>query len=1344
MKYILQENVKNLKLQLEHYKKQLSTYNNHKTEDAEKLWNASLFFANIILESNHAGFDISEKELNEFTENYEKQNKETVNLKELFSIFWLRKIFGNIYVPSVIRKTARDYENKKNKHKELLFIKHLKVELGLDETTSDELDELIKSFESIHKISLDKNWLFDSQYFKAKKDNSVLKINGVDYFTKLLENWTTFKYINELLKHKRSKYDSNISIKKRTYNKIYKQHKTLYPKTPTLDDLIQTNTIIASPHDYLIPTRSGNPNFIFDLAGSIKAIIWQKLIDDETFNNDNQRILKFLSYSKYDDHRQDIVSHLSLEAKTRFLKTALEMVLNEPDLSTTEQEFDKAFLEEEIASRNCWNNNIKIESDDLKSTDDIYDLYDQMYKVSDDYNGNLFFSQDSRADLSYLIDELLVLDNEYPEKTDSNNFDYPHYPITKQFLLQGLSKPYLLWETTYFLKTRGSTRLPYLLIEKNLASLAFRLLDNTEIEVLPYETVSQVRTKMLKVAIQLIFDKMTSTHNFDKDKFANIIFQIFKEINRDKFQLIRNSRTIELYEQNIADKKERENVLLSTIENYSQSINSFPKKAKLSIISQHLTILLERVDFYLPTRELSNGSWHLPLHKLDYLSWLSKVTINCQLKNEKLETNIDQTIAKVFQKTYLSAIEKISITKTDYSSLESKDSVPSWYLDNEHLDNIDWVFPFILLKRSSTFSKFLNPSIDFNSDEDIYNDFNQYSAKRLRSHLFIFLSVLKSINNRNSNLFRLQKESNKIKNNLEAGILNILRKNATQHEKNKIDILDEFFERSFGSSNKGELIPQIANSINWFSDKKEIINVITKTSDLTRLLIIVDWITAEGLKKELIKKIKKSKITEFIESKRWNPEIELIITKLTYHPKLVKQTKEALDYWKKNVSTHGKKDLEKVTYLVELMLAYNDKNEAVLDAIEVPEHTSYKVHKEFEVDSYKQFFRGLIRFDTNPESAYQIFDNLHHQFPQHSNISLNRFAAKINLASKNKETILFEEALDEWEQMKQNIPDIYLEHIKDNVWNNQLTAYYHLENKDEFDKLYLEIPFTYQMKEDMVELRIGMLLKDQLREDAKKVLFRATEYHKDSSGRIPKFIRKLKAKLDDETDIKFLQNNFNEIFASQPKTLIQIFPDRLNAENKLGSFITKEVALSSSKMLDKINSIRDVGLEDKYNDVVQLALDARISQWGWQVKDQARGGFSANHKKYNPGERDIIVCDSNGDGLMVCEAFVWKDKPTAESHINKIFNYDHKRKNFIILIYDKRKFQNFDTNWNKYKNDVLPNLSYPTEFVVKKSKWKELTKRFGYKSSAIRVGSSNHGKGTKIFHIMLNLNYRVK
>jgi hypothetical protein len=160
--------------------------------------------------------------------------------------------------------------------------------------------------------------------------------------------------------------------------------------------------------------------------------------------------------------------------------------------------------------------------------------------------------------------------------------------------------------------------------------------------------------------------------------------------------------------------------------------------------------------------------------------------------------------------------------------------------------------------------------------------------------------------------------------------------------------------------------------------------------------------------------------------------------------------------------------------------------------------------------------------------------------------------------------------------------------------------------------------------------------------------------------------------------------------------------------------------------------------------VVQLALDARISQWGWQIKDQSRGGSSGSQGSTNPGERDLIICDSNGDILIVCEAFIWSNFKIAQAHIIKNFNYTHKRKNFIILIYDKRLYRNFDKNWNNYKNTTLPKIKYPLGFDLKKSKWKELTGRFGHKSSGIKVGCSKHGKDTKIFHIMVNLNYRIK
>ena len=1339
MKYIIEENIKNLKLILNRYTKKVTSYSSTSIHDAEKLWNAPLFFANILLSSDYSEPSVSDKELEGFKKKYELKNNVEIDLDFLFSKFWLRNVLGKIYIPTVIRKVTLEYKDRRNKLNELLFLKNLKLNHEFVEISLNEIKQSIKVYENQENQKIDSNWLFNSHFLKKKNNNSLFEINFNEHYTHLLENWERFKFINELLEYKNNKYKKSVIIERSSLLKIHTGHKSIFDKIPSLNDFLDKNILSETTKGYSISMRSEGSDYFFYLAGKIKAIIWQKLLNNNTFENDKQRILKMLSYSNFKEYRGSMITYLSENAKKRFKESAFKIVFDEPDLLPIENETDKVFLDHGMTSRNYW----CYEIDELKETNNIHELYDRMLQVSDSSESDLFYTQDTRSGLYYLVSELLRMDNEYSDNSNINNFNNPNYPLTKRLLLEGLTKPYLLWSSACFLETQATNRLPYLLVEEEFQTLAFRLLDNIAIEVLPDETVLQIKTKILKIAIKLILDDITSNPNYDNQRLTNTIFQIFKEINRSKFEHINNSRTIERYEQMIIDKKNRESTLLNTIEEYSLN-NNFIKKANTSIVSKLLPLLLDKVNYYLPNRELANGHWHFPLYKLDYLSWLSKVTVSCQLKKENLNINTEKAIAKAFIECYLSAIEKTKIQKKNYDSHETIMAIPSWYLYNENLDNIDWFFPFLLLSNNGVLSKLLDPSINFNLNKGIYDELNRYSIQRLRSHLFILLSTLDYINNHTSGLYSLRKKTKGLKINLENSIVEILKGNSTRSNTHKIDILNEFFERGYTRSQKGELIPYLANSINWFSHKKNIINVLIKTSDLIRLLIIVDWVTAEGVKKELIKKIKKSKITEFLKAQRSFTEIEILITKLTYQPKLIDHAKVALEYWKKIVTSYSKKDLEKTSYLVSLMIAYNNKNEDALNAIEVPEYKSFKIHNEFNFDNYKQFFRGLIRYKTNPKSSYGIFEKLYHQFPNHETIALNRFGAKVKWALNEKNRSLFEEALEEWKQIKSNISDSKFENIKYNVWVNQLTAYYNLHNTIEFNKLYLSIPIPYQMKEDMVGLKIKMLLKNQLRQDAKKTLYRAIDYHKDSSGKIPKFIKKLKEKLHDATDIKFLQNNFNEIFSSHPKTLIKIFPNSLNSENKIEKFITKEFALAGSKMLDKINSIREIKLEDKYNDLIQLGIEARISQWGWQIKDQTRGGFSANKNLYNPGERDIVICDSNSDVLLVCEAFMWKDKLTAENHINKIFNYYHKRKDFIILIYDKRQYKNFDKNWNNYVQQILPSLSYPEDFHLKKNKWKDLTNRFGYKSSAIKVGSSIHGKNTKIFHIMINLNYRAR
>ena len=127
MKYSIEQKLKKLKLLLEHYKKSLNTYNNPISNNAEKLWNASLFFANILLESDCPRFDVSEGEFENFTTKYKKKYNAIIDVEELFSKLWIRKVLGNIQIPSVIRRTARDYEDRKDNYNELRFIHDLKT-----------------------------------------------------------------------------------------------------------------------------------------------------------------------------------------------------------------------------------------------------------------------------------------------------------------------------------------------------------------------------------------------------------------------------------------------------------------------------------------------------------------------------------------------------------------------------------------------------------------------------------------------------------------------------------------------------------------------------------------------------------------------------------------------------------------------------------------------------------------------------------------------------------------------------------------------------------------------------------------------------------------------------------------------------------------------------------------------------------------------------------------------------------------------------------------------------------------------------------------------------------------
>jgi len=1216
------------------------------------------------------------------------------------------------------------------------------------EISKTDYSKYLKQYKNVNQLSLDETWL-SKHWIKSKnEEDENVKIGNIDYYYTLLDYWDDIKFISTF-KNEKSKVEAKgLAISKKDFEDIHTTHKSYFINLPSINDLKEQEVIRKIGSNYYINFYNAKVSYWGTLNDKIAALVWEGTINNPAISSDKQRVKIFLNKILYwENSWAEFYKHITKFSKELFAKTALDLVLEETDLTGTKEEFYKCYLDDNLTARYAFLANRNLNENDLKPSKDYYEFYQEMLSLSDKYQGNLFYIQEVRNHIAFLIKTIICCDYEFSNTVDGDVIRTEHFPLTKELLKSGLEKPYLLWEVCHFLVQDKPTIIPYLLVEPEFSSLAFQLINKLNIESSINNINEEIKLKLYEKSMKLSLDKILSNSAHSNNEVGLLIFQYYKEINRGKFLSLSNVRTLDEQYTIRESHKNRENSLITLIENYpinGYNVNTTNREYLLPSIISSLVNLFKN---YNERGKYLNGTIQFSILKLDGLSWLSKCINYSKYENQFTDIEkIKEELSNLFNEVYLKKIEQKLVFKKDFYSRELIEVLPSWSERNERLALVDWIYPMVLMKQTNQLHNFLNPTFFLKKADSEYHEENRFIAKKIRTHLFVLLTVLNKATSYNEDYFLIQNELKDIKTEVEKQIIILLKHYAVVGKPSKIDILSTSFElQHFGNSQEEELLPQIAQAVNWFEDKNEIINTLISSSDLLRLLIILDWITSEGVKKEIIEKVKQSKIIEFFDSQSWLPEIELTLTKLSQYKDLVDQTKIALDYWEKNIITKRNDENDKqVSFVINLMLAYNAKDISKINELKEPKKNTFGV-REFKSYHHKQFFIGLINFESNPEKAYQIFDELYNQFKVNSSICINRFAAKINWATKtgnetNKDKLL-NEALEEWKEVESHLSEVAIEEIKDKIWINKLTIFYNLRDFTEFEKLYLKLPSPYQMSEDVISMKIELSLLQEKQQEAIHLLQKGKEYHKASDGSNPDFINELQSIIDDKSDIKLLRSTFLEIFSKKPKTLIQIFPEKLNGQIEIEKFITKEFAIALNKTLDKISSIDEIRNEDKYNDLVQVTLESRFNIFGWIVKDQTRGGFSETGK--SPGERDILIQDSNGEILTVCEAFIFRDFPRTESHLKKIFDYHHNKNHFIILIYDLSTQANFERRWNTYLNDTISKIEFPSGFEINEDKTKDVTDEFDYKNSAIKIGVTAHGTNTNIYHLMVNLNYKV-
>ncbi len=530
------------------------------------------------------------------------------------------------------------------------------------------------------------------------------------------------------------------------------------------------------------------------------------------------------------------------------------------------------------------------------------------------------------------------------------------------------------------------------------------------------------------------------------------------------------------------------------------------------------------------------------------------------------------------------------------------------------------------------------------------------------------------------------------------------------------------------------------------SDKGKIVNLIIDNGDLTKILELLENSTSEGAKRLLLEKIKDINIREFLENFSWIPEIQNVLIKISRYPELIEQADEAVTYWEEKVlQRKSELNYKELLFTTKLLLAYFKNDLSSINTIEAPGKDNFYDSRKLPYSAYRRFYTALIYIQSEPEKAYNIFNDLVKHYPDYYSFALNRMVAKVNWAEEKSMIDLHREAYEEWKEYREVYDDSSFE-LKDKTESLSILDLLNKLGKfDDFEKVFQNLELPIRMDPNILKLRVENLIKQKKLDEALVLKETAYKYHQSSFETQLDFFAEIDSLISGIDNIDELKSFYHKIFSSTPNKLVRIIPDDINDKEKLDDFIVNEIVIASNKILEKVKSVSEIKNEDKYNDILEIVLDSRLNYLGWHIGAQSRGGFSDpkdGKEGYQPGERDLPVMDKNKQIIQLCEAFIYRGITTAREHILKVFNYYNKRDSITIIVYDTGEIEgkSFDDNWTKYYDDITK-IEYPVGYEFEKIE--EVTNNFNSKLSAIKIANTIHKSGTIIHHIFINIKYRI-
>lgn len=1320
-------------------------FEHHPNQDvieSDLSWESARFWANTIYLSQQF-VPFKQDDLIRLQLEYEKQNNLKIDVDQLFSRFWLRNILGEIQIAGSVSSACRfTFSKIKDRKTEITFLMEVYPEIkkANRKLKKTDVENLISDYNSLKNVSIDfESLITNTSWIRVK--NETVEFSDIDHYLKpYLDNWDSFGFINCLLEEI-GEIEKGLKIDVSDFEKLHSSFTSFHPLTPTIDTLKSQHVINECGDHYVVDFYHSDLPYWSDLNDKISGLYWELLINDSSFISDSDRILFLLSHIANWESSPDPLLFVKEESKKRFLNAAFDLVSNEMDLEVVPNEFqkiciDSGFRREEFLTHEKINDyrNYSLE------LDDAFELYSSFQRWEEMARTTYLHDQSSRGKLEALIRLIVKHDYEVEEieTGDTDNPKIEHYRRIISLLESYQEKPALLFDIACYILLYRREVLPALLLHEKFISFSFQLIDQFEFDEEQQANLSK-RLWTESISIALITIRSIS---YNPNTVAKIIGQIFSQLNTEKYSIPfnRNPSREGLL---LKEKQDKERLVLSIIEDaltQNKRIKGVNEEYLIPSIFNHLFQYFANLRI---KPLYNNGIVEFPMLQMDGLVWLMKCNTYWKYRSQfaNLKPEIHLLTQKFFD-LYISTIETTQVGKWDFTDHVEKPGIPNWSERIERLQFIEWIYPIFLFYQNGKLNDFLVPNLRFRITDSLYDEMNSLTTSKLRTHLGVLIQVLQKLLSPGIPHGLSKKEISDIKIRVERQIIDCISANNKDiPEEGRVDILEYQKETGFYNSEKEALLPQIARAINWFFDRESIINAIIDSNDILKILTVSEFITSHGIKQILIEKIKPTDMRTFLESSKWIPEVHTVILKVTLYPQLMDQIIQVTEYWEKEIAGR-QQNYQDLLYRTKLLIAYYRKDELELEQIKPPSEKGYIEANALNHHQYKDFYRALIWLNSEPEMAHEIFNRLVNSFPNHPVFALNRMAAKMRMADQKNDTTLYSEALEEWNSYETRTNDLDPIELGENFLINKSIILLKLERYDQLYKEYSSLDLSYQMLPGLLETKIEGLIAEKKIGEAMKLIEQAESYHKYSSITDIEFIQNIKNNVQGIDDVEELRFHYNRIFQSAPKKLIKILPEVLNGKNEIIEFVTNELALSVNRMLDKVHSVSQINKEDRFNDLVHLALESRIAPWGWSVKDQTRKAFSPSNKDL--GEIDLDIQDWNKKSFVTCEAFILRDKTRVQSHLKKLIAYyTHNRKAFLVLVYCLDSKTQFEKKWTEYSKTIVPTLKYPSGYEILHKGVEDVSDEFDSDKSAIKIGKSIHGVGTPMYHVFVNIKYRI-